>query len=129
MIIREPWVRLDFYPYPRWNRRRHYIHVEDLADAYIRALACLAQGRRTDHTQPQLPARLLRARGAGHGRTRARPTVGRHRVAQASGRSPLLIADASRIRDVLGGQPQFDDLATIVRHALAWERRLAKHAS
>jgi UDP-glucose 4-epimerase len=35
------------------------------------------------------------------------------------------VACADRARAILGWQPQFDDLATIVRHALAWERRLA----
>jgi UDP-glucose 4-epimerase len=48
---------------------------------------------------------------------------------QRSGRRPgdpaAIVADATRIRSQLGWTPQFDDLSTIVEHALAWERRLA----
>jgi UDP-glucose 4-epimerase len=36
-----------------------------------------------------------------------------------------IIAGSERIRDVLGWRPQLDDLTTIARHALEWERRLA----
>ena len=35
-----------------------------------------------------------------------------------------IVASAERARTILGWQPQFDDLATILRHALAWERKL-----
>jgi len=35
-----------------------------------------------------------------------------------------IVAASNRIRSVLGWRPQFDDLATIVSHALAWEREL-----
>jgi len=35
-----------------------------------------------------------------------------------------IVAANKRIRDILGWQPRFDDLSTIVAHALDWERRL-----
>ena len=35
-----------------------------------------------------------------------------------------IIASSERARAVLGWRPQRDDLATIVGHALAWERKL-----
>jgi UDP-glucose 4-epimerase len=35
-----------------------------------------------------------------------------------------LVADVRRIHAALKWSPQFDDLDTIVAHALAWERRL-----
>jgi UDP-glucose 4-epimerase len=34
------------------------------------------------------------------------------------------VAQSDRIRQALGWRPQFNDLATIVAHALAWERRI-----
>jgi UDP-glucose 4-epimerase len=37
----------------------------------------------------------------------------------------VLIAVADKIRQVLGWEPQFDDLDTIVRTSLAWERKIA----
>ena len=35
-----------------------------------------------------------------------------------------IVASSERARAVLGWRPQRDDLATIVGHALAWERKL-----
>jgi len=35
-----------------------------------------------------------------------------------------MVADTSRIRSALDWTPQFDDLDTIARHALAWEEKL-----
>ncbi|MFL6931194.1 MAG: UDP-glucose 4-epimerase GalE, partial [Xanthobacteraceae bacterium] len=35
-----------------------------------------------------------------------------------------IVAACERARSLLGWQPQLDDLATIVGHALAWERKL-----
>ncbi len=47
-----------------------------------------------------------------------------------AGDPAAIVARADRIRSVLGWQPQYDDLETIVRHALAWERKLpAKSAA
>jgi hypothetical protein len=36
------------------------------------------------------------------------------------------VAACDRIRSTLGWQPRFEDLQTIVAHALAWERKLSK---
>jgi len=36
-----------------------------------------------------------------------------------------IVASASRIRERLHWTPEFEDIDTIVAHALAWERRLA----
>jgi hypothetical protein len=35
-----------------------------------------------------------------------------------------IVASSERVRTTLGWQPRFDDLSTIVAHALAWEREL-----
>ena len=35
-----------------------------------------------------------------------------------------MVADTSRIRGALDWTPQYDDLDTIARHALAWEEKL-----
>ena len=40
------------------------------------------------------------------------------------GDPPALVAGADRIHDVLGWEPQINNLDTIVAHALAWEQRL-----
>jgi UDP-glucose 4-epimerase len=50
-----------------------------------------------------------------------------------SGRRPgdpaRIVAASDRIRAALKWQPRYDDLATIVTHALAWERKLASRNS
>jgi len=43
---------------------------------------------------------------------------------QRAGDPAALVADVARIRSTLDWRPQFEDLDTIVAHALAWERRL-----
>jgi len=40
-----------------------------------------------------------------------------------------IVAGVDRARSTLKWQPHFDDLQTIVSHALAWERKLAMRAS
>jgi UDP-glucose 4-epimerase len=45
--------------------------------------------------------------------------------ARRAGDPPELVAVAERIRDTLGWVPRYDDLDTIVRTSLAWERRIA----
>jgi UDP-glucose 4-epimerase len=37
-----------------------------------------------------------------------------------------IVADSTQARQTLRWQPRFDDLSTIVAHALAWERELMK---
>jgi UDP-glucose 4-epimerase len=43
-----------------------------------------------------------------------------------AGDPPSLVARAERVREVLGWAPRFDDLETIVRSQLDWERRLQR---
>jgi UDP-glucose 4-epimerase len=43
-----------------------------------------------------------------------------------AGDPAYIVADGARARSLLNWQPHFDDLQTIVAHALAWERQLLK---
>ena len=47
-------------------------------------------------------------------------------AARRAGDPPHLVAACKRIRSKLKWQPRYDDLQTIVTHALAWERRLQR---
>jgi UDP-glucose 4-epimerase len=38
-----------------------------------------------------------------------------------------IVAASDLARAMLGWTPQYDDLATIIAHALAWEQRLRRH--
>jgi UDP-glucose 4-epimerase len=112
------------YPTPDGTCIRDYIHVDDLADAHLRALDHLREGGES----------LTLNCGYGHGYS-VREVI--DAVARASGvvlkiveqprragDPPELIARSDRLKARLGWQPEHDDLDFIVRTALAWERRL-----
>jgi UDP-glucose 4-epimerase len=40
-----------------------------------------------------------------------------------------IVAASDPVRELLSWRPAFDDLATIVGHALAWERRLIERGA
>jgi UDP-glucose-4-epimerase GalE len=117
------------YPTPDGTAIRDYIHVQDLAEAHLRALEHLGAGR------PSAAVNL----GTGRGHS-VREVV---RVAEAvSGRlipcrdtprrpgdPPVLVADPSLATDLLGWRAQMSDLETIVRTALAWHARGASRGS
>jgi TPR repeat protein len=46
------------------------------------------------------------------------------RMAAEAGDPVALVANVDRIRKLLDWRPQYQDLDTIVTHALTWERRL-----
>lgn len=116
------------YPTPDGTGVRDYIHVEDLADAHLKALAYLRQGGDS----------ITVNCGYGHGYSvkeviDAVERVAGHRinveeVARRAGDPPALVAKSDLARRVLGWMPRFDDLDLIVKTSLEWERKLAKGA-
>ena len=113
------------YPTPDGTGLRDYIHVEDLATAHIDALQYLRQGGDS----------VVLNCGYGHGysvrevlaavETANGEKLNIREEARRAGDPPELIAVAERVRDVLGWTPKFDDLDTIVRTSLEWERKIA----
>jgi len=103
---------------------RDYIHVSDLVRAHSAALAYLRRGG----------ASATFNCGYGHGQSvlevidAVRRVSAREFRVEVAGRRAgdpaALVADVSRIRDKLEWRPHFNDLDTIVSHALAWERRM-----
>jgi UDP-glucose 4-epimerase len=115
------------FPTPDGTGLRDYIHVEDLATAHLDALQYLRKGGEST---------VLNC-GYGHGYS-VREVLAAVEHANGekltiieeprrAGDPPELIAVADRIREVLGWTPQYDDLDTIVRTALEWERKIAAH--
>ena len=113
------------YPTPDGTGLRDYIHVEDLATAHLDALRYLRAGG--DST-------ILNC-GYGHGYSVREVLTAVERAngkalnvieeARRDGDPPELVAVADQVREVLGWTPQFDDLDTIVKTSLAWERKIA----
>jgi UDP-glucose 4-epimerase len=110
------------YDTPDGTGVRDYIHVEDLATAHLDALRWLRDGGESQ---------VLNC-GYGHGysvrevvqaveRLTGEPLPVRE-AARRAGDPPTLVANAARIRELLGWTPRFDDLDRIVATSLAWER-------
>jgi UDP-glucose 4-epimerase len=53
-------------------------------------------------------------------------TIERRMQPRRAGDPACLVSDNRRIMDTLPWQPRHADLATIVTHALAWERQLSE---
>ena len=114
------------YPTADGTGVRDYIHVEDLATAHLNALDYLRAGG----------ASTVLNVGYGHGYSVREVLQSVERVAgerlkiveepRRAGDPPALVARAERIRRELGWKPRLDDLDTIVRTALAWEKRLLR---
>jgi len=112
------------YPTPDGTCIRDYIHVADLVQAHCDALAYLRSGGRS--------VTLNCGYGRGFSVLEVIDTVKRasgvdfrvDRAGPRPGDPAQIVAQAERARELLGWRPQFDDLATIVTHALAWERKL-----
>jgi UDP-glucose 4-epimerase len=112
------------YETPDGTCIRDYIHVTDLARAHLVALSYLRGGGESGTFNC----------GYGHGYSvldvieAVKDVSGKNfsvrTAARRRGDPAAIVADASRIRSQLGWAPRFDDLRTIVTHALAWERRL-----
>jgi UDP-glucose 4-epimerase len=106
---------------------RDYIHVEDLASAHVAALHHLEQGGDSE---------VLNC-GYGQGQSVQQVVDRVKAISQVDfpvletdrrpGDPASVVACADRIQSVLGWKPQYDDLDTIIRSTLEWEKRRVLH--
>lgn len=113
------------YPTPDGTGIRDYIHVEDLASAHLRALDYLRKGGdsitlNAGYGHGYSVREVLDMVGKVNGKPLTIVEEGRR-----AGDPAALIAIAGKIRQVLGWQPEYDNLEEIVRSALQWERKLS----
>ena len=112
------------YPTVDGTGVRDYIHVTDIANAHLQALAYLR------HNKPSITLNC----GYGHGYSVRQVIDAIERITQAKlnikererrpGDPTEVIADATKIRTVLGWTPKYDNLDVIIQTSLDWERKL-----
>jgi UDP-glucose 4-epimerase len=112
------------YDTPDGTCIRDYIHVDDLARAHILALEYLLGGGKSDVFNC----------GYGHGYSvrevvnAVKSTTGVDFEVEESSRRegdpPALVADSRKIKELLGWQPENDDLRYIIETAWNWEKKL-----
>jgi UDP-glucose 4-epimerase len=115
------------YATPDGTGVRDYIHVTDLAEAHLRALDALI-------AEPTRSHRLNCGYGRGFSVLQVLDAVDRltnrrlerRMEPRRPGDPDALVADNRAAIAALGWQPRLDDLDTIVRHAVAWERGLPR---
>ena len=113
------------YETPGGTCIRDCIHVTDMVDAHVQALQYLEAGGESQ---------VLNC-GYGHGFSVKEVLDTVQAVAgtrldirsgdRRPGDPPELVADPSRIQEMLGWRPVHDDLSEIVNSALRWERKIA----
>ena len=113
-------------PTPDGTGVRDYIHVEDLATAHLNALDYLRAGGSS----------LVANVGYGHGYSVREVLSSVEKIAglkldvreepRRAGDPPSLIAKCDRVRQLLKWQPKLDNIDTIVRTSLEWEKRLQR---
>jgi UDP-glucose 4-epimerase len=114
------------YPTPDGTGVRDYIHVEDLATAHLNSLDYLRAGGKS----------LVANVGYGHGYSVREVLSSVEKIAglkldvreepRRAGDPPSLVARCEKIRELLKWQPRLDDIDTIVRTSLEWEKRLQR---
>jgi len=106
---------------------RDYIHVSDLADAHVLALEKLIADPDQSHFMNCGYSRgfsVLEVCDAVDRVTNMK--IDRRMEGRRAGDPDALVSDNARILATLPWAPRFADLDTIVRHALAWERKLSE---
>jgi len=117
------------YPTPDGTCIRDYIHVVDLADAHLRALAALDSGIASQ------PLNLGAGRGISVREIIAMveavtgQTVNLDCGPRRPGDPPELVADARRARNLLGWAAHYSDALRIVESAWAWHCRKRERIS
>jgi UDP-arabinose 4-epimerase len=114
------------YPTPDGTAVRDYIHVNDLADAHIRAQKYLQKGGQS----------VALNLGTGKGNSVREVIAAVERVSgnkvpvkeqgRRAGDPPALVANASKANEVLGWKPQYASIDTIVEHAWKWHTRQSR---
>ncbi|MEN2985313.1 MAG: UDP-glucose 4-epimerase GalE [Thermodesulfovibrionaceae bacterium] len=112
------------YPTKDGTCIRDYIHVDDIADVHILALEYLLQGGKSD----------IFNCGYGYGYSVREVVEMTKKVTgvnfkvietmRREGDPPELVADSTKLKNILGWMPKYDDLQYIIKTAFEWEKKL-----
>ena len=111
------------YPTPDGTAIRDYIHVQDLAEAHVKAIAHLLRGGTSlelnlgtgsGHSVREVIAAAERVTGR---------RIPRREVSRRPGDPPVLVARVDRAREALDWTPTLSDLDRILATAWAWHTR------
>ena len=112
----------DDYPTPDGTCIRDYIHVEDLATAHLLGLEYLFKGGKSE----------VFNLGNGNGFSVKEVIYAAKKVTEIDfpvkngdrrpGDPPMLVGSSEKARNILGWQPQYPDIETIIAHAWKWHQ-------
>ena len=112
------------YPTPDGTCIRDYIHVDDLAEAHVKAL---------DHLLSTKQSAVMNCGyGSGYSVKEVVDTAKRvtgidfsvEETGRRAGDPPALVADSSKLMKTTGWKPRYNDLEYIIKTAWEWERKL-----
>ncbi|NPA32532.1 MAG: UDP-glucose 4-epimerase GalE [Aquificae bacterium] len=115
------------YPTPDGTCIRDYIHVWDLARAHADALSYLTRGGESEvfncgygrgYSVREVVDAVKRITGVDF------PV---EEAPRREGDPPALVAKAQKIKEVLGWEPRYDSLETIIKSAWDWERKFSQN--
>jgi len=114
------------YPTPDGTCIRDYIHVDDLADAHVRAMDHLLRTNRSTV--------MNCGYGSGYSVKEVVDTAKRvtgidfpvEETGRRAGDPPALIADSDKLKQTTRWAPKYNDLEYIIRTAWEWEKKLKK---
>jgi UDP-glucose 4-epimerase len=110
------------YPTKDGTCVRDYIHVRDLADAHLLALAALAEKSRVIYNIGNGQGFTVREVIDSVRRVTGRP-IAVEECPRREGDPAMLVAGSEKIKQELGWRPQFADLDTIIASAWEWHQK------
>lgn len=114
------------YPTPDGTCIRDYIHIDDLAFAHVLSLKAFFANIKNEvfnvgygkgYSVKEVISKVKKVTNIDFRVDEA---------ARREGDPPFLVADSSKIKQVLGWQPKYDDLEYIISTAWEWEKKLSK---
>jgi len=110
----------DDYPTPDGTAIRDYIHVSDLSQAHILALEYLRSGGDSQFVNLGNGGGYSVAEVVEVARKVTSKNIESKIAPRRAGDPSRLVADARKAREILGWNPQFPDLESIIESAWAW---------